>query len=149
LAVDPGRTTGLCQAEIKDGTSVMLPYQKSLEVHNFYELLEKLNPMVLIIEKFEFRKKSQEGLDLFPRELIGVARLWSVTHHSEWYEQSASYGMGYFNDKILKDSKVYVPGIPHAMDATRHFLHWFTFGPGFKHNTTGGRYPFKLITEAA
>lgn len=145
LAIDPGRTTGFCYATIEDSRAVLMPWQEHTEVHNMWSILEKRKPDVIVIEKFEFRKNSREGLDLFPKELIGTARLHSTLNHSEWYEQSAAQGKGYWGDSLLRDSQVYLKAMPHANDATRHFLHWFTFGAGFKYNTTGEKFPFKLV----
>jgi len=148
LAIDPGRTTGFCRGTIEDGEMILMPWQEAVPPHLFYRILQKREPDILVIEKFEFRKNSTEGLDLFPKELIGVARLYAIQKDVQMFEQNPSYGMGYYNDMQLKTANVYVRGIPHAMDAQRHLLHWFTFGAGFKYNTTGKQYPFKLIVDA-
>ncbi|HEY1249240.1 MAG TPA: hypothetical protein VGE97_09650, partial [Nitrososphaera sp.] len=76
LSVDPGRTTGFCWATIEEGQAILMPWQQAVPAITFYKILEKRDPDIVIIEKFQFRKNSTEGLDMFPRELIGVARLW-------------------------------------------------------------------------
>jgi hypothetical protein len=47
--------------------------------------------------------------------------------------QTPSTGKSFYSNEQLKEKGVYKRGIPHGMDATRHLLHWFTFGAGFQY----------------
>jgi hypothetical protein len=139
LAIDPGGTTGLCYCEIKpvEKLAIILPEQKKMTLKEVWDTLDDVEFMLdyVVYESFEYRKNSREGLDLTPVKIIGVIEL-----AGEWYEsglrifpQTAAMGLGYYNDRKLQEKKVYIPGMPHAMDATRHMLHWlqFRFGGQF------------------
>lgn len=131
LAIDPGKTTGLCIGH-KDGVSLTLrPLQHEFNHRELWDYLDTLGPESVICESFEYRNRARAGLDLTPVELIGVIKLWA--HNGvPLYLQSAAQGKGHFSDQKLKDRGVYKRGVPHGMDATRHLLHWYTFGAGYK-----------------
>lgn len=133
LAIDPGKTTGFCIGQ-KDGTSLRLsPAQYELGHLEFYAFLDRSQATYLICESFEYRNRARAGLDLTPVELIGVVKLFDEQReHQHVYFQSPAQGKGHFTDQKLKDLGVYKRGVPHGMDATRHLLHWYTFGAGYK-----------------
>lgn len=143
ISIDPGRMTGYCYARIKPVNLGNLlefyPHQMMDEVDDFWRKLHEFKPDYMIMENFEFRGNARTGLDMFPKELIGVARLYEFIEptgkvHLEL--QSAAKGKSYYTNPILTQNKWYVRGIPHGMDATRHLLQWATFGPGYKFNPT-------------
>ena len=137
MSVDPGVTSGYCLAYLEASRCRYHPFQMVDDVDDFWRRLIDFEPRHLIIEDFEFRrgKYAAGGLNLFPKEMIGVARLYSsvAKHQVGLYIQKAAQGKAYYSDKILKTKQLYLRGIPHAMDASRHLLQWLTFGPGFEH----------------
>ena len=139
LALDPGRTTGAAVGELENGRMYVRWSQHRFDHIQLWQQLELLKPDYLIIEEFEYRRgtRSREGLDLYPRELLGVAELWCQMNKKPIYRQKASEGKSYFSNSTLQSNRCYDRGKPHAMDAVRHLLQWFTFGFGYQYNTSG------------
>jgi len=146
IAIDPGIMTGYCYAECKGNTPdgmelVYHPFQINDDVDNLWQRLHLFRPHHIIIEDFEFRrgKMAAGGLELFPKELIGVVKLYSLIVFNEeelesWkaklFVQKAAQGKSYYTNPVLKANQLYVRGCEHGMDASRHLLQWFTFGYG-------------------
>lgn len=145
LALDPGRTTGYAMGDISEtGKMLIVTGEAVWDHHALMAQLEWYKPHVIIYERFDFRrspKYQRDRVDLFPRELIGVVELYAEsTNDIRLDTQSASQAKGYFSDRKLKDDGVYRVSKPHANDAARHLLHWYTFGPGYKYNVEGYEY---------
>jgi hypothetical protein len=135
LSIDPGTTTGLCFGVIEaNGALVVNPKQERLLASGFWRVLEGWEPEELICESFEFRKGSRQGLVLDSVKFIGIAELYAQLNGAKLHGQMAAHGKSYYSDTKLKALNIYVSGLPHGMDALRHLLHWFTFGPGFRFN---------------
>lgn len=137
VAFDPGRTTGHAVGTIDDGLMVVRCGQNQFDHIQLYQQLCLLSPDMVIAEEFEFRNRARKGLDLYPRELLGVCELWCQQNKTPLFRQKAMMGKGFYTDEKLKRDELYVKGKPHAMDAVRHLLHWFTFSFGFQFNTQG------------
>ena len=147
IAIDPGVETGFCYAKISDdGRMAYYPFQSVDDVDDLWRRLDEFKPRHLIIEDFEFRGGNwakKTGLNLFPVQAIGVARLYGLTQGQvAVHIQKAAQGKSYYTDAVLKRIDCYVRARPHAMDATRHLLQWFTFGAGFQYN--GGQKLFAI-----
>lgn len=143
IAIDPGVMTGYARGVISEGHLYYFPFQMVDDVDDMWRRLVEVNPRHIIIEDFEFRQgKQRTGLNLFPVQLIGVARLYSLMGNIQCalHIQKASFGKQYYTDNVLKAQDLYKRGIPHAMDASRHLLQWFTFGAGYQFN--GGERDF-------
>jgi hypothetical protein len=142
LAIDPGVTSGYCLAYVEPRVKMTyFAFQLVDDVDDLWRRLHEYQPRYIVMEDFEFRQGRQSPkINLFPKELIGVARLYSqmATHQVALELQSAMTGKSYYKDDILKREKLYKRGIPHAMDASRHLLHWVTFGPGYALNQNKG-----------
>jgi len=139
LSIDPGRTTGYALSALDKETFYIAYGQADLDHNTFWGFLKKTNTHQVIhtvCEDFEYRKgKQQEGLDLYPVELIGVLRLFCS--NDRWYPlwmQKAAQGKGYYDDTKLRGMKLYHKGLEHGRDAARHLLHWFNFGYGYQFN---------------
>jgi hypothetical protein len=136
LAVDPGKTTGYCLAFSGDEIELQITQGRD-DVSEFWKVLNNTKPEHLIVEKFEFRRGNWSGaghggaVDLFPVQLIGVARLYSWNgNECQLHMQSPAMGKSYYTDMILKNNGFYKRGTPHGRDAERHMLHWLKFGYG-------------------
>lgn len=135
LAIDPGVTSGFCKLEAK----VLTPEQHMYDVDEVWDYIDAYTPDHIICEDFEFRGKARTGLVLFSVQLIGVVRLYEIKRNAKRlpctvFLQKAAQGKAYYTNKQLKDLKLYKPGAAweHSMDATRHLMHWLTFGPGYR-----------------
>jgi hypothetical protein len=147
IALDPGRTTGYAVGTINDGKLGVVSGQAVWDEYQLYSQLKFANPDIIIYESFQYRNKLDRA-DLYPCYLIGVINLYGAERATQvrelldhrpvvLYEQTPAQGKSYFADKQLKDSNVYKVGNPHANDAMRHILHWWTFGAGYRYNTGG------------
>lgn len=144
ISIDPGVTTGFCYAEITPKEKMeFFPSQNVDDVDDLWRRLVRFEPRYIVMESFEFRQgKQHSGINLFPKELIGVTRLYSLlaSQACGLYMQTASQGKGYYNDKKLSDHGFIKRGdkthLGHGLDATRHLLQWVTFGAGFEFNST-------------
>lgn len=153
ISIDPGRTTGYCYAELDEVQHQMVycPFQMVDDVDEFWHRLFKFAPKYVIIEDFEFRrgKAGVAGLDLFPVQLIGVARLYELLAKGpdlpRLFIQKASTGKAYYTDNVLKGQGLYKRALPHGMDASRHLLQWLTFG--FGNQFIGTRQDFARLVE--
>lgn len=144
LAVDPGVTTGYCFATLHGGATAdqiniqldVKPEQHLDDVDECWDRIEKFDPRYIVCEDFEFRQgKQRTGLVLYSVQLIGIVNLYGAkAENCAVTLQKASTGKGYYTNKVLKDYGVYKPGAAweHSMDATRHLLHWLTFGSGYQ-----------------
>jgi hypothetical protein len=145
LAVDPGVMTGYVYARITDDQQIeVFPFQMTDDVDEFWSRLKLFVPDAIVMEDFEFRGRSRTGLNLFPVQLIGIARLYELiepTGKCQLVLQSAGVGKGYYTDVVLKKHGLYKRGIPHGMDALRHLLQWITFRGGYTYVDlkTGGK----------
>src|SRR4051794_36590241 len=126
IAIDPGRTTGFCYARLNTESQMMAyyPFQDMDDVDDMWTRLEAFKPDYIVMEDFEFRQKARAGLDMFPVQLIGIARFYELHTGTmtRLFLQPAQQGKGYYTDPILKKKNLYVKAKPHAMDASRHLL---------------------------
>lgn len=137
IAVDPGVMTGYTYARITEDKHLeVYPFQMTDDVDDFYRRLQDFAPDVIIIEDFEFRNRSRAGLNLFPVQMIGIARLYELTEPTgkcQLITQAASIGKAYYTDVLLKKHGLYKRGIPHGTDSLRHLLQWVTFRGGYQY----------------
>jgi hypothetical protein len=141
ISFDPGITTGYTFSTIRGGFLSINADQEKWTVEGIWDYLVKVRPDFIIYEGFNYRNRARAGLELFPVQLIGVINLYGCKHKIvrsvNLFEQQPGTGFDYFTDIKLKADKLYKPGKPHAMDALRHLLHWWTFGPGYRYNENG------------
>lgn len=140
ISLDPGGTTGWTKGLIHENKMGVISGQEPWNHLELYLQLQLMNPDIIVCERFEFRKKaSQEGAVLISAEYIGVVHLYQQQHGCELYMQMPTEGLGgfYGKDIVLKENNVFNIGKPHANDAMRHLLQWYTFGPGYKYNKHG------------
>jgi hypothetical protein len=146
ISFDPGGTTGYTNSILSDGMLSVGASQAKWSVGELWDYLDAEEPDIIVYESFEYRNRARAGLDLTPVELIGVIKLYiEKVDNVTVRPQRPGTGFDYFTDKKLKEDGLYIPGKPHAMDAVRHLLHWYTFGPGYKYNTRG--YDKRHTTE--
>lgn len=130
LSLDPGGTTGYAICAIDNVNSLRVGWdQARLSESGLMELLETVQPDVIICEDFEYRNRARAGLDLTPPRLIGVVKLYAQGN-CKLELQKAAVGKGHYSDQRLRSFDLYRRGIPHGRDALRHLLHWLTFRGG-------------------
>lgn len=152
LAIDPGVTTGGTWV-VFDGDKVFVaPFQAKYMPHEFGKVLRDYNIDVYICENFSYRKHLDKA-ELYSLQLIGVLNahvnpaslLWNpkaFRHEFVYVDkpgrkvhwQEPAYALaGFFTDDRLKSLNLYIPAMPHAMDALRHFMQWWQYGRGAKY----------------
>lgn len=149
VSLDPGVTTGYTINYLLTGKPLMVHVGQAKMKHlDLWYWLNNNDPDIIVYETFDYRNDSRKGLELYSRELIGIILLYEqersqlvVDGHSvkkvELVAQQPAVVGGYFTDHRLKEDKLWWPGHPHAMDALRHVLQWYTFGSGYKYNQHG------------
>lgn len=137
LALDPGGTTGWCLARwLPENNRIVLSCgQNQWSLYDLYTAMMAVSaddsPFTIIYESFEYRNKARAGLNLIPVKLIGVIELLGQLDCGfRMYSQNAAQGKGFYSDDKLKKMELYQVGDQHGRDATRHMLHFFTFGAG-------------------
>lgn len=102
----------------------------------------------IIYEDFEYRHIYGADVVLFSVQLIGIIRMYVAERPQvELRAQKPSYAVGkqpFFSDDELKRVGMYQENTVHGRDAMRHFLMWFTQGPGYQYNDNP---EFRLTTE--
>lgn len=153
IAIDPGVMTGYCFATIENGKLHYRTFQVMDEVDDLWTRLDSLKPRFIVCEDFDFRgghQRAATGINYFPIQLIGVARLYSLVadHQCACYLQKASTGKAYYTNPVLKAAghlpRGMATNVEHGVDAMRHLFQWFTFGPGFKYNEAMHNEPFAV-----
>lgn len=134
LSIDPGGTTGYAIGEVIDNSFRFVDCgEAKLSPADLFGLCECLGPLYVVAESFEFRQQKHR-IVLDSRNLLGVLELWTTLRNRHFCTQSAATGKAYFTDDKLKQGNVYKIGAQHARDATRHLLHFVTFGEGYQFN---------------
>jgi len=117
MAIDPGVTCGF--ASTGPMMSDLKVFQKKFIMHDdFIEVINEFYPDILVIEKFVMTHRDKT--DFTAIEYIGLGRWFAQRRKIPFVLQTPGLGKGYFTNDKLKRLGVYVPGKPHAMDATRH-----------------------------
>lgn len=139
IAFDPGGTTGFAVGYLDEEKGILsIRADEHKFDHNMlFAQLVIVKPDWVITESFEYRSRARTGLELISSELIGVIKLYAQQSECGFSEQTASTGKGYYTDAKLKTDGLYEKGKPHAMDALRHLLHWYTFAEGYQYNIQG------------
>lgn len=141
---DPGITSGYAEGFIKDGLMLVVSGQEVWNELEIYLKLISYKPDIVGYERFEVRrgKMATGGVELFPRNLIGVINLYCMQQgdRCSLYKQMPAQALGkgaFFNTQRLKADQLHKPGRDHANEALKHLLRWWTFGAGFQYNTKG------------
>lgn len=142
IAFDPGGTTGVAIATIRDDQvppkfSVNQLSQK--EHHHQIEILldaelRGITRKFVIYEAFEYRQNSRAGLVLDSREYIGIIKNWTQNNGVPVVSQSAAQGKGFVPDNVLKQLNLYTSAYRHANDAMRHLIYFIVNNETFKFN---------------
>lgn len=153
IAIDPGVMTGYCYATIEDGKLTYYPFQTVDDVDGLWERLAMFQPRYIVMEDFEVRRGNlaKGGLNLFPVQLIGVARLYAewtgIQHPVAISLQKAAQGKGYYTNPVLRSVGLYRQKLQHGMDASRHLLQWCMFGSGNQFIGSQRHDEFATISE--
>jgi hypothetical protein len=131
LTIDPGGTTGYCNAMLQQGRETKLVVgQKKMSHRELYLFLKDEDPDILVFEDFEYRPGHLIGLDMFAKELVGVMKLYEQNMNVPTYPQKPARKEAFGRRKRLEEMGCWARGREHGRDATRHFLYWFYFAQG-------------------
>jgi hypothetical protein len=126
LALDPGGTTGVAAVRLESEPWVIEVWQLTDEHHLL--LAQQLNdwcPETIICESFH--NVGNEAARLMSSEYIGIVKLYAQATDTPVVWQSPATGKEFWTDLRLKQCGIYIPGLPHARDAIRHYAYWRTF----------------------
>lgn len=138
IALDPGGTTGWAsfydnphETDMKVKRDLPIwdrgqigPYEHHGELLDF---LMSEKPDTICFEEFTYqiRNKSKyaaAAVNLISKEYIGIIKYFGQRANIELVARHASHAKSTWTDDKLKALGLWVPGNPHAMDATRHLL---------------------------
>ena len=108
--------------------------------------LHDMAPETIICESFH--NVGNEAARLHSSEIIGVVKVYSPSHRTctvVW--QSPATGKAFWTDARLKQCGLYVPGVQHARDATRHYAYWRMFTLNDKSILFGRGSANRSVTE--
>lgn len=129
LAIDPGVTTGFAY-RAADGE--IFSWEHNLRDNDhlpftyFMAELETLVVDSVVCERFDFRQ-NKTGVDYTPVELIGLIKFWAedaIDYDIVWQGQDVKSKKSFWTEEKLRLYGVYKPGQEHAMDATKHLMHY-------------------------
>src|SRR4051812_12177127 len=129
LALDPGGTTGWAHYDAITSVWTRDQIVGKEHHHQLWELLCTWQPDVLIYERFMYQRRELDkgvSLNTDAHEYIGVAKLWVGTGNLQEVQlivQSPHQRKIWTDDK-LKGLGLWIPGLSHAMDATRHLFYY-------------------------
>ena len=145
IALDPGVTTGFAfywgyshrerppateafdtEVTTSTGGVGLKRWQNVSEVEDIWRQLVTSEPDVVVYEKFTSPSATRHKVELFPVQVIGVARLYCQRADVPEYSHTASMAKGFWTDKKIKKCGLWTPSQGHAMDATRHLLYHLT-----------------------
>jgi len=123
LALDPGKTTGVCLAingRIEETRET--PTTTGGEFHELLHVMEYWwKPDLVICEQFLHR--TTIGVDTTALEVIGCVKMFVwLQSPMELVFQTPSMAKAFWTDDKLKAVGLWRKGQRHAMDATRHAL---------------------------
>jgi hypothetical protein len=147
FSADPGATTGCATASWKPTspsdqlTSVeqikFTQFQIGPDAHHLqlWSILNGNSFTEIVWESFEFRQHvytDEEGnpvvgrskVELISKEYIGVLELFCALTSTKSHHRTASSAKRFINDEKIKQLGLWLPGMPHAMDATSHLLRY-------------------------
>lgn len=95
----------------------------------------------IICERFQFRPddaKEREKIELISKEYEGVVKLYAQMNDVKLISQNAAQAVGrsaFWGDcpgankgnHKIKQTGLWIPDMPHGMDALRHYLYYVTF----------------------
>lgn len=135
LALDPGKTTGYCYADISKHEIVIRPGEAPWSLSELFAVLQQFKMMGKHVVYEDFvHVQYATGVDYTPVKMQGI-----IEYHAEispklvFYKQNPSVQgeTGFYGGNRLKQHNAWWPhGKGHARSATRHMLHWLRFGAG-------------------
>lgn len=149
-AFDPGGTTGVATAQWKPvhhydelihlGQIKFHQFQLGPHLHHaeLWNLLHINGYSQIVWESFEFRqwllKDKETGepipkmkIELISREYIGVLELFCSLTGTPAHHRTASSAKRFIDNEKIEQVGLWLPGMGHAMDATRHLLRYIVW----------------------
>ncbi len=135
IGIDPGETTGLC-VFINKPIPFIRQHQRNTSIIEwgvdcYNEVIpDDMSDVVVVIESYRiysWKTKQHTWASLLTPRLIGCAETLCRLKKVPLIQQSAQQGKGFVTDERLKQWGLYIPGRPHACDATRHVLQFLLF----------------------
>lgn len=140
MGIDPGGTTGFatydCESMSWDRWQTAYRPVKLYNQINDWLAIQPLRsePPVIICERFQYRRNRPDA-DLTAMKVIGIAELAAQRLSTEFHYQQASVPNGEEGDTFWTTNRVkhlglWLTGMIHAMDATKHILYYRSFTLG-------------------
>jgi hypothetical protein len=136
LAVDPGETTGFAVFDsylTADWVEIdqIKTWPEPDAVRNLTSLIETSHPQLVVAEQYriyDWKSDDHKWSPVNTTQVIGCIWTLCIQRGIPIVWQSAQNAKGFWTDDKLKEYGVYIPGVRHGRDATRHALHYLCFG---------------------
>jgi hypothetical protein len=124
VALDPGGTTGVAILDEPQIHRDQVDTSSPNALRDIWDILNMTDPEDIVMERFQFRYGGgRSKVVLTPVEVIGVVKLYCAMKDIALYEQTPAQAKKLITDDKIRKLGLWVPGQPHAMDATRHLLY--------------------------
>lgn len=141
LALDPGETTGFATFIGSDRTvhweeiDQIKTWPMIDVVQNLTNLFDQTKPNAVVMESYRVYSWMTESHAWSPVntvQIIGCIQTLCIQRMIPYYFQTAQIAKNFFTDEKLKEYGLYVKGVRHGRDATRHGAYFLCFGPPSK-----------------
>ena len=123
MSIDPGQTTGYAYWEGLTRVAVGEGNLSNIEV-----FLDAYQIDQLVFENYRvYQGREKVQGNLYTPRLIGRLEAWAEHANVPVAKFMAAPVKRFCNDQKLKDWGLYVPGMGHAMDSSRHGAYWLVF----------------------
>lgn len=125
-ACDPGKCSGWAHLTVENGeVSFFLAGQTDhFELGDMLRNSKWMDTMetVFICESYKQNCKMTQAP--WSLETIGLVRYWAHYYSIEFYLVNPSEHKSLIKDEVIKRAGLWIPGLPHGMDAIRVGLYW-------------------------
>lgn len=117
VALDPGKTTGVVALDLE--TNAILGVH---ELETYTEVWNCMNdPIVTEVIYEQFVRSPNTFASLEAAEVTGIVKLWGE-HPGHVIHPQGRQVKSFWTDDKIKKLGLWIPGMPHAMDAMRHLM---------------------------
>lgn len=126
VALDPGGTTGVAvlDSPVPEIHRDQVDTSSPRGLADIWDILNIAGPEEIVMERFQFRYGGgRSKVVLTPVEVVGVVKLYCAMKNIALYLQTPAQAKKLITDDKIRKLDLWIPGHPHAMDATRHLLY--------------------------
>lgn len=138
LALDPGETTGFATFIGSERTvhweeiDQIKTWPMAETVAWLEALFNQQMPHTVVMESYrvyDWKSDDHKWSPVNTVQVIGCIQTLCIQRGIPYYFQSAQIAKNFFTDEKLREYGMYLKGVRHGRDATRHGAYFLCFGP--------------------